>query len=117
MKRSILLVGIYLSHATSLSSNLAPRVSSRQTTSPSAAVLSATGSSTMAETTSGNELLDKLQEKAAPIASSFEPGTFDPWLTNCHIQTIGGFFVRDICPYVPQGNTAAAVTFGRALWN
>jgi predicted alpha/beta-fold hydrolase len=51
--------------------------------------------------------IDNLQVKAAPIASSFQSGNFDPWITNCHVQTIGGFFVRRICPYVPStGNTA-----------
>jgi len=71
---------------------------------------------TPTEFSSSSKTVDALQAKAALIASSFVPGNFDPWLTNCHVQTIGGFFVRDICPYVPVSNTAAATTFARALF-
>jgi predicted alpha/beta-fold hydrolase len=54
--------------------------------------------------TSAMILLESLQSQAAPIAASFREGTFRPWITNCHVQTIGGFFVRRICPYVPSAN-------------
>ena len=44
------------------------------------------------------------QEKAGRIASSFEPREFkpSPWFTDCHLQTIGGAFLRDLpeCSYV-----------------
>lgn len=44
------------------------------------------------------------QEKAGQIASSFEPRAFQPspFFSNCHLQTIGGAFWRDIpeCSYV-----------------
>jgi uncharacterized protein len=49
---------------------------------------------------STNKALTDLQQRAGPIASSFEPSAFNPisFLNNCHIQTIGAFLVRDI-PY------------------
>jgi predicted alpha/beta-fold hydrolase len=68
------------------------------------------------DTATATSMLDHLQSKAAPIAASFQEGTFDPWITNCHVQTIGGFFVRRICPYVPADNFAAAGIFARALF-
>jgi len=42
--------------------------------------------------------LKELQQRAGHIASSFKPKDFNPIpvLRNCHIQTIGSFFVRDI---------------------
>lgn len=38
------------------------------------------------------------QELSGPIAASFKPTKFNPvpWLSNCHLQTIGGFFLRKI---------------------
>ena len=40
--------------------------------------------------------LEEMQARHRPIASSFEPGTFDPHpaLTNNHLQTILGVYLR-----------------------
>jgi predicted alpha/beta-fold hydrolase len=73
-------------------------------------------SSTDTFDTTVTTMLENLQSKAGPIAASFQAGTFDPWIKNRHVQTIGGFFVRRICPYVPADNFAAAGTFTRALF-
>ncbi|KAL3797146.1 hypothetical protein HJC23_000484 [Cyclotella cryptica] len=47
--------------------------------------------------------LQQYQSEAAPIASSFQPTTFQPvpLLSNCHIQTMAGFFLRNTneCAY------------------
>jgi uncharacterized protein len=48
-----------------------------------------------------DEILPRLevcQSQAAPIASSFVPNRFSPvpWLSNKHVQTIGGMFTRDM---------------------
>jgi len=42
--------------------------------------------------------LEACQSQAAPIASSFIPNHFSPvpWLSNKHVQTIGGMFTRDM---------------------
>eukprot|EP00568_Trieres_chinensis_P006991 CAMPEP_0183303456 /NCGR_PEP_ID=MMETSP0160_2-20130417/8889_1 /TAXON_ID=2839 ORGANISM="Odontella Sinensis, Strain Grunow 1884" /NCGR_SAMPLE_ID=MMETSP0160_2 /ASSEMBLY_ACC=CAM_ASM_000250 /LENGTH=548 /DNA_ID=CAMNT_0025466363 /DNA_START=212 /DNA_END=1855 /DNA_ORIENTATION=- len=51
--------------------------------------------------------LRRLQDRADFISSSFVPSTFDPHplLTNNHLQTISGVFVRDRpeCAYVTDG--------------
>ena len=48
--------------------------------------------------------LNIYQERAGQTVSSFEPKEFkpSPWFSNCHLQTIGGVFLRDIpdCSYV-----------------
>jgi uncharacterized protein len=46
-----------------------------------------------------------LQTQSGTIASSFEAGSFNPWLTNRHVQTIGGFFLRETCAFLPNVNT------------
>ena len=44
-----------------------------------------------------------LQKLAFEIASTFKPGKFDPLVTDCHLQTIGGFFLRDTpAAYLPK---------------
>jgi len=46
--------------------------------------------------------LQELQQEAASVVESYEQGEdFNPWLRNRHVQTIGGFFLGDLCPYVP----------------
>ena len=55
----------------------------------------------LAYTSANPQALSKLQdcqETAGPIASSFQPAEFRPvpWLSNRHIQTVGGVFWRDI---------------------
>jgi hypothetical protein len=48
---------------------------------------------------------------AGTIASSFEPDMFDPWFSNRHVQTIGGFFLRDTsAAYLPRGDPVRAVS-------
>ena len=53
------------------------------------------------------------QDKAAEVVSSFCPGEFRPipWLSNPHIQTCVGFFVRDLpeCAYIRNGNIIPAL--------
>ena len=49
-----------------------------------------------------------LQKLAFEIASTFIPGKFDPLITDCHVQTIGGFFLRDTpAAYVPRNQPIA----------
>lgn len=59
------------------------------------------------------------QEKAAPIATSFEPTEYRPvpLLSNCHLQTIGGVFFRDLedCAYVTSPIATIRSIVGRAL--
>lgn len=48
-------------------------------------------------------LLSELQQRAAPVARSFDTiDDFEPLLTNCHVQTILGFLVREQLSYVPR---------------
>ena len=51
-----------------------------------------------------------LQRKAHEIVSTFQPDTsFDPLWTNCHVQTIGGYFLRDTpAAYLPRGRPIVA---------
>ena len=40
---------------------------------------------------------------AHEIAATFTTDTFDPLISDCHVQTIGGFFLRDTpAAYVPR---------------
>lgn len=44
-----------------------------------------------------------LQKVAFEIASGFKPSEFDPLIKNRHVQTIGGFFLRDTpAAYLPR---------------
>lgn len=59
-------------------------------------------------------------DKAREIASSFSPCTFDPvpWLSNCHIQTVGGVYMRPFLnggAYLPPNGIAAMNSFITAL--
>ena len=51
-----------------------------------------------------DELLRDMQRKYRPIAASFQPSKFNPHplLTNCHLQTISGVFLRKNpdCAYI-----------------
>ena len=50
-----------------------------------------------------------LQKASFEIASSFQMGKFDPLITDRHMQTIGGFFLRDTeAAYVPRNNPIEA---------
>lgn len=50
-----------------------------------------------------NSLPTPLQKVAHEIASTFKPDKFDPLISDCHIQTIGGFFFRDTpAAYLPR---------------
>ncbi|KAL7570524.1 hypothetical protein ACA910_004300 [Epithemia clementina (nom. ined.)] len=52
-----------------------------------------------------NERWSHFQAQAGLDAASFEPTKFDPWITNCHVQTIGGFFLRDTpAAFLPRDN-------------
>mmetsp|Transcript_11021 Transcript_11021/g.30464 ORF Transcript_11021/g.30464 Transcript_11021/m.30464 type:complete len:1007 (+) Transcript_11021:80-3100(+) len=54
-------------------------------------------------------LQEQLQRQSAAISTAFEAGTFDPLWTNCHVQTILGFFFRDTpAAYLPRNNLWAA---------
>jgi len=62
-------------------------------------------------TTSSNNNIDdnilrNMQQKHRPIVESFEPNTFNPHplLTNCHLQTISGVFLRKNpdCAYITE---------------
>jgi predicted alpha/beta-fold hydrolase len=46
------------------------------------------------------------QEEAGKIVASYQPSSFNPvpWLSNCHLQTIGGVFLREDCAYVQEEN-------------
>lgn len=63
--------------------------------------------------------LSHYQQNAAPIAASFEPSSYRPvpFLSNCHIQTIGGVFFRDVedCAYVTDFATTAKAIVNRAM--
>lgn len=63
--------------------------------------------------------LGHYQDKAAPIATSFEPSPYRPmpFLTNCHLQTIGGVFLRGLedCAYVTDVASTVTTIVGRAL--
>lgn len=55
-----------------------------------------------------SDTLPFLQKQAAVIANSFAPSEFKPWLKNQHVQTIGGFFLKDRCAYLPSDHVQAA---------
>ena len=56
----------------------------------------------------------ELQAQAATDASSFEATKFHPWITNCHVQTIGGFVLRDTpAAFLPKHNPLGSV---RRIW-
>jgi len=72
--------------------------------------------------TSGAPIKSQLlhyQEKAAPVATSFKPTQYRPvpLLTNCHLQTIGGVFFRDLtdCAYVTDVASTIKSVVERAL--
>lgn len=48
-----------------------------------------------------------LQRRSNEIASSFEIKVFNPWIKNRHVQTIGGYLLRDTCCYLPRQGTVA----------
>jgi predicted alpha/beta-fold hydrolase len=54
-----------------------------------------------------------MQQRAGAIASSFEPNSFHPWIftTNSHVQTIGGFLLRDTtAAFLPRDDPIGAVS-------
>jgi hypothetical protein len=76
----------------------------------------------LAYTSANPQALSKLQacqETAGQIASSFQPTEFSPvpWLSNRHIQTIGGAFWRDVpeCSNVVDIGTTLTALRGRVL--
>lgn len=52
------------------------------------------------------------QQRAGEIVSSFEPREFKPvpWLSNCHLQTIGGVYLRQDCGYVVDDNIGTTLS-------
>jgi predicted alpha/beta-fold hydrolase len=56
-----------------------------------------------------------LQQRTSPIAASLHlQEHFDPWITNCHVQTIGGFLLRQdrrssSAAYVRKNNSQKAM--------
>jgi predicted alpha/beta-fold hydrolase len=50
--------------------------------------------------------MDEIQRKSAAIISSFELAEqFDPKISNGHVQSILGFFLRKSCSYVPRNES------------
>ena len=70
---------------------------SRRAAAPVAATQRQAETTAVVETSKTSLELESYQVVAGEVASSFEPLSFNPvpWLSNCHIQTIGAFFVRD----------------------
>lgn len=69
---------------------------------------------------SRSDSLSALQKQAALIANSFTPNEFRPWLKNQHVQTIGGFLLKEKCAYLPPGDLEAAQHVAAAIlhkWN
>jgi len=70
-------------------------------------------SSSSHDDSSPNSLAEKYRELSHSIASQFSPTEFNPLpsLTNCHIQTIAGVYLRksDSCKYVKDSNVAASL--------
>ena len=71
---------------------------------------------TSSKNNNGDNILRNMQQKHRPIAESFEPNTFNPHplLTNCHLQTISGVFLRKNpdCAYINEsdiGGVAKAI--------
>lgn len=70
-----------------------------------------------------NILLKDVQARLFPIVSSFTPTTYNPvpLLTNRHIQTIGGVFLRTLpnCAYVKNKNewTSLAFLLFETIWS
>ena len=60
-----------------------------------------------------NDILRNMQQKHRPIVESFEPNTFNPHplLTNCHLQTISGVFLRKNldCAYINDSDVGGIV--------
>jgi len=60
-----------------------------------------------------NDILRNMQQQNRPIAESFEPNTFNPHplLTNCHLQTISGVFLRKNpdCAYINESDIGGIV--------
>lgn len=70
--------------------------------------------STGIETSASDSRLSELQQRAAPFLAGFAVENFDPvpWMSNCHVQTIGGFLFRDAgasSSYVPKNDAAAVI--------
>jgi predicted alpha/beta-fold hydrolase len=65
--------------------------------------------------------LKQMQEKHRPIASSFTPSTFNPHpiMTNCHLQTISGVFLRKNtnCAYITESGLGGITKVLTALSN
>ena len=61
--------------------------------------------------------LSELQQSSAPIAASFIPGEFRPLIKDQHVQTIGGFFLRSACPYLPPDKLESAQRILSAVAN
>ena len=61
---------------------------------------------TLTSSDNNNDILRNMQQKHRPIVESFEPNTFNPHplLTNCHLQTISGVFLRKNldCAYINE---------------
>lgn len=68
---------------------------------------------------SKSQRLRHYQEQSAPIATSFVPTEYRPvpLLTNCHVQTIGGVFLRNLadCAYVTNPVSTVRSVVERAL--
>jgi predicted alpha/beta-fold hydrolase len=65
--------------------------------------------------------LKRMQEKHRPIASSFVPSPYNPHpiLTNCHLQTISGVFLRknNNCAYISDSGLGGITKVLTALSN
>ena len=66
-----------------------------------------------------NDILKNMQQKHRPIAESFEPTTFNPHpaLTNCHLQTISGVFLRKNpdCAYINESGIGGVTKVVKAI--
>jgi predicted alpha/beta-fold hydrolase len=85
-----------------------PSTASTASTASSSTSTSSSSSSSSSSTTT----LQKYQQQSKPIVTSFQPKVYNPHplLTNEHLQTILGVFIRDEpeCAYIPTTNTATA---------
>jgi predicted alpha/beta-fold hydrolase len=55
----------------------------------------------------------ELQEKSGKVASSFPATTssFDPYISNGHLQTIFGSYLKDTCSYLPRRTALFSLAF------
>ena len=65
------------------------------------------------------DLSRELQAQAGTVVSSFETTEFDPWITNCHVQTIAGFFWRNTeAAFLPRHNATQALRrIAQGVWS